>query len=91
MADINEEFPTLDDLIPDNDALPQPSPRTHGKFDDHVDDDALALATEREEVALGLKDYVPDDVPDATDPLPEEAAPEADLAQRGLLGDPDGT
>ena len=31
---------------------------------------------------------VPDDVPDATDPLPPEAAPEADLAQRGLLGDP---
>ncbi|MFC3300284.1 hypothetical protein FJV46_07330 [Arthrobacter agilis] len=91
MADINEEFPTLDDLNPDNDALPQPSPRTHGKSDDHVDDDALALATEREEVALGLKNYVPDDVPDATDPLPEEAAPDADLAQRGLLGDPDGT
>lgn len=89
MADIDEEFPTLDDLNPDNDALPRPSRATHGKSDDHVDDDALALATEREEVALGLKDYVPDDVPPATDPLPEESSPEADLAQRGLLHDSD--
>ena len=49
---INEEFPTLDDLNPDNDALPRPSRQTHGKSDDHVDDDALALATAREEAAV---------------------------------------
>ncbi len=86
---IDEEFSTRDDLDPDNDALPRPSRQTHGTSDDHVDDDALALATEREEVAVGLKDYVSDDVPSATDPLPGESSPDADLAQRGLLGDPD--
>lgn len=39
----------------------------------------------QERVAAGLADYAPSDVPPATDPLPPEAAEEADLAQRGLL------
>ena len=33
----------------------------------------------------GLADYVPEDVPPATDPLPDGASEEADLAQRGLV------
>jgi hypothetical protein len=32
-----------------------------------------------------LQDYVPEDVPPATDPLPEGSSEEADLAQRGLV------
>ena len=51
------------------------------------DDDELALAAERDRVAAGLADYVPEDVPPATDPLPEGTPEEVDLAQRGLLGD----
>ena len=51
------------------------------------DDDELALAVERDRVAAGLADYVPEDVPPATDPLPEGTPEVVDLAQRGLLGD----
>jgi hypothetical protein len=42
-------------------------------------------------VAAGLADYAPGDVPPASDPLPPEASEAADLAQRGLLNDTEGT
>jgi hypothetical protein len=66
-------------------ALPHPTHTAHGKMPEDLDDDKLALAAERERVELGLADYVPDDVPPATDPLPEGSSEEADLAQRGLV------
>jgi hypothetical protein len=69
---------------PDDGGLPGPDRSAHGKMPD-LDDDALALAAERERVAAGLADYVPEDVPPATDPLPDGASEEADLAQRGLV------
>jgi hypothetical protein len=85
--------PDPEDLLepPDpQDALPPPNRRGHGKMPDGIDDDALALAVARERVAMGLADYVPEDVPPATDPLPEGSSEAADLAQRGILeGDDD--
>ena len=48
------------------------------------DDDEFALAVERDRVAAGLEDYVPDDVPPATDPPPQGVSEAVDLAQRGL-------
>lgn len=83
----DEEAPNLDDVIEpaDNDALPTSTRRGHAKMPEHLDDDALALATERERVDVGVEDYAEDDVPAATDPVPEYASEEADLAQRGLL------
>jgi hypothetical protein len=59
----------------------------HGGMPLRLDDDELELAVERDRVAAGLADYAPDDVPPATDPLPEGTSEEVDLAQRGLLGD----
>ncbi|MCW2814287.1 MAG: hypothetical protein JWN84_1742 [Nocardioides sp.] len=64
--------------------LPNPDRSGHGKMPE-LDDDALALVVARERVAAGIEDYVPEDVPDATDPLPEGSSEEADLAQRGLV------
>jgi hypothetical protein len=76
------EVPTL--LDPEDAALPQADRSAHGKMP-AMNDDELALLAARERVAMGLEDYVPEDVPPATDPLPEGSSEEADLAQRGLV------
>ena len=73
-------------LDPTEAGLPAPDRSGHGKMP-HLDDDQLALIAQRERVAAGLADYVPEDVPPATDPLPEGSSEAADLAQRGLLED----
>jgi hypothetical protein len=78
------EVPEL--LDPSDAGLPNPDRSGHGKMP-QLDDDQLALIAQRERVAAGLADYVPDDVPPATDPLPEGSSEAADLAQRGLLED----
>ncbi|MBX7443290.1 MULTISPECIES: hypothetical protein [unclassified Arthrobacter] len=72
-------------MVPEEDALPNPTRTGHGKMPEVIDDDDYQKAAEQERVAAGLADYAPSDVPPATDPLPPEAAEEADLAQRGLL------
>lgn len=82
------EVPEL--LDPSDAGLPSPDRSGHGKMPD-LDDDQLALIAQRERVAAGLADYVPDDVPPATDPLPEGASEAADLAQRGLLEEETGS
>ncbi|WP_411374887.1 hypothetical protein ACLH0K_00245 [Arthrobacter sp. MPF02] len=74
-------------IIPGEDALPNPDQSGHAKMPENVDDDVYQAAVEQERVAAGLADYAPGEVPPATDPLPEESSEEADLAQRGLLGD----
>jgi len=89
-ADENPEAPG-GVIIPQEDALPGPSRTGHGKMPENIDDDAYQAAAEQERVAAGLADYAPGDVPPATDPLPEEASDEADLAQRGLLTDDEGS
>ena len=71
-------------LDPADAGLPQADRSGHGKMP-QLDDDDLALVVARERVAAGLADYVPDDVPPATDPLPEGSSEAADLAQRGLV------
>ena len=71
-------------LDPADAGLPNPDRSGHGKMPD-LDDDELALIAARERVAAGLQDYVPEDVPPATEPLPEGSSEEADLAQRGLV------
>jgi hypothetical protein len=76
------EVPTL--LDPEDAGLPNVDRSEHGKMP-ALDDDQLALIVARERVAAGLEDYVPEDVPPATDPLPEGSSEEADLAQRGLV------
>lgn len=82
----DENSPSLDDVQePDNEFLPNRIYQGHAGQPERLDDDALAAATEQERVDAGLIDYAPDQVPDATDPLPPEASEEADLAQRGLL------
>ncbi|CCQ48269.1 hypothetical protein ARTSIC4J27_4271 [Pseudarthrobacter siccitolerans] len=78
-------------IIPEEDALPNPTRTGHGKMPEDVDDDAYQAAAEQERVAAGLADYAPGDVPPATDPLPAEASEAADLAQRGLLDNNDST
>ncbi|MFJ4210212.1 hypothetical protein ACIPY2_17295 [Paenarthrobacter sp. NPDC089675] len=90
MSNQNEQ-PTAAEgvIIPQEDALPAPSRTGHGKMPENIDDDTYQEAVEQERVAAGLADYAPSAVPDATDPLPEEASEEADLAQRGLLEDTD--
>ncbi|WP_309071763.1 hypothetical protein [Arthrobacter sp.] len=81
----DENTPNLDDVQePDNEFLPNRIYQGHAGEPERLDDDALAAATEQERVDAGLIDYAPDQVPDATDPLPEEASDEADWAQRGL-------
>lgn len=78
----------------DDDVLePEVDPGLHHVRSEHrgmplrPDDDELELAAQRDRVAAGVADYAPDDVPDATDPLPEGTDEAVDLAQRGLLGD----
>ena len=84
----SENTPNLDDVQePDNEFLPNRIHQGHAGEPERLDDDALAAATEQERVDAGLIDYAPDQVPDATDPLPEEASDEADWAQRGLNED----
>jgi hypothetical protein len=81
----NEDPLEVPELIAPADAgLPNPDRSGHGKMP-QLDDDELALIVARERVAAGLEDYVPEDVPPATDPLPEGSSEEADLAQRGLV------
>jgi len=63
--------------------LPPQDRHHHGGVPD-LDDDELARTVQRERVAAGLEDYAPDDVPPATDPLPDGSSEAADLAQRGL-------
>lgn len=46
--------------------------REHGGASQRPDDDELASRTEQERLEAGLEDYDPNDVPPATDPLPEE-------------------
>lgn len=76
-------------IIPEEDALPRPSRTGHGKMPENTDDDDYEAAAEQERVAAGLEDYAPSDVPPATDPLPPESSEAADLAQRGLLENPE--
>ena len=85
--DTGEERTTeLDDVMePRDSALPGPDRQGHAGMPERLDDDALERATQEERVDAGLADYAPDDVPPATDPLPEGSSPEADRAQRGLL------
>jgi hypothetical protein len=80
--------PTLRDvLVPEEDpGLPE-DPSIHGGMPLKPDDDALTLAAEHDRVAAGVAPFAPDDVPPATDPLPEGTPERVDLAQRGLLGD----
>jgi hypothetical protein len=85
---LDPETPTSDDvMVPEDDVPPSHWPRVHGGMPLKPDDDALALAVERDRVAAGVADYAPDGVPPATDPLPTGSSPTADLAQRGLLDD----
>src|SRR3954453_6351882 len=86
MTDTPNENPLeVPQLIDPADAgLPSPDRSGHGKMPE-LDDDELALIAARERVAAGLEDYVPEDGPPATDPLPGGWAEEADLAQRGLV------
>ncbi|WP_323959409.1 hypothetical protein GC088_12855 [Arthrobacter sp. JZ12] len=87
-----ENTPNLDDVQePDNEFLPNRIYQGHAGEPERLDDDALAAATEQERVDAGLIDYAPDQVPDATDPLPEGSSEEADRAQRGLTEDQPGT
>jgi hypothetical protein len=76
-----------DAVVSEKDVADLPDREVHGGMPMKPDDDELAARTERERAAAGLQGGVPADVPPATDPLPENSSPEADLAQRGLLGD----
>ncbi|MFP5312198.1 MAG: hypothetical protein ACLGH7_07295 [Actinomycetes bacterium] len=84
-ADENPEDVLDTVMVPEEDALPSRTRTGHGKMPEDIDDDDYQRAVEQERVAAGLADYAPSDVPPATDPLPPEASPAADLAQRGLL------
>lgn len=85
---IDHDQPTLRDvLVPEEDPGLPKDPSVHGGMPLKEDDDALTLAAERDRVAAGVAPFAPDDVPPATDPLPEGTPPEVDLAQRGLLDD----
>ena len=56
----NDDAPDLDDVIePEGDALPDPIHQGHAGMPEHLDDEALAAATEQERVAAGLTDYAP--------------------------------
>jgi hypothetical protein len=82
-----------EDAFDDEVLEPEVDPGLHHVRSEHrgmplrPDDDELERAAERDRVAAGLADYAPSDVPDATDPLPEDTPEVVDLAQRGLLGD----
>lgn len=56
--------------------------REHGGAPQRLDDDQLARLAEEERVDAGLDDYDPDEVPAATDPLPEGVpSPPVDVRQ----------
>jgi hypothetical protein len=56
--------------------------REHGGAPQRLDDDKLAEIAEDERVEAGLDDYNPDEVPPATDPLPDDVpAPRPDVRQ----------
>jgi len=77
--------PGLDDVIePEATALPHSSRREDAQVPEDLDDEDFAAAVYQERVAAGLEDYNPDEVPDATDPLPAGAREEAELAELGL-------
>jgi hypothetical protein len=85
---IDHDKPTLRDVLaPELDPGLPKDPSVHGGMPLKEDDDALALAAERDRVAAGVAPFAPDEVPPATDPLPEDTPPVVDLAQRGLLDD----
>ena len=60
--------PTEDPLEPDLDFGLHRDRTQHGGMP-RRDDDEYEVAVERDRVAAGLEDYVPEDVPPATDPL----------------------
>jgi hypothetical protein len=85
---IDHDKPTLRDvLVPEEDPGLPKDPAVHGGMPLKEDDDALALAAERDRVAAGVAPFAPDEVPPATDPPPPGTAPRVDLAQQGLLDD----
>jgi hypothetical protein len=53
--------------------------REHGGASQRLDDDKLAELAEDERVEAGLDDYNPDEVPPATDPLPEGVPDRRDI------------
>jgi hypothetical protein len=59
--------------------------RQHGGASQRLDDDKLAELTEDERVEAGLDDYNPDEVPEATDPLPPDVPPYG----RGVRDEPE--
>jgi hypothetical protein len=59
--------------------------REHGGASQRLDDDRLAEVTEDERVEAGLDDYNPDEVPQATDPLP----PGVPAHGRGVRDEPE--
>ena len=60
-------------------ALPQPDRTEHSKFPEGHHDDEYDLAARRAEVEAGIRDYVPEDVPPAEEPLPDDLVAELDL------------
>lgn len=88
MSSPSEQGRPFDDVLePQDDALPDRIAQGHGGMPDRPDDDALDRATQQERVDVGLADYAPDDVPPATDPLPEGTSDAVDLAQRDITED----
>ena len=88
MSEPTDEDPFSDDVLePEEDAGLHHVRSEHRGLPLHPDDDELDRAVQRDRVAAGLADYAPDDIPPATDPLPEGTDEAVDLAQRGLLGD----
>ena len=63
---------------PPEEALPRPDARHHTKLPEGHHDDAYALAAKRAEVDAGIRDYVPEDVPPAEEPLPDDLAADLD-------------
>jgi len=55
--------------------------RQHGGAAQRLDDDKLAELTEDERVDAGLDEFNPDEVPPATDPLPEGVPQRTDVRQ----------
>jgi hypothetical protein len=55
--------------------------REHGGASQRLDDDQLARLTEEERVEAGIDAYDPDEVPPATDELPEPDVTESDVYQ----------
>ena len=63
------DVPFDDVLEPQDDALPRRKYEDHGGSP-QVPDEVLERATQQERVDAGLADYVPDDVPSATEDTP---------------------